>query len=235
MTLLEVKSLTAGYGAGDVLHGIDLDVGQGEVAVVLGANGAGKTTLMRALVGQISRRGKVAFDGKEIGRRTTEEILRRGLALVPQGRGTIGDLTVEENLEAGGVTRPKAEVLKEMEHWYEVFPRLAERKKQRAGLLSGGEQQMLAISRALMSKPKLLLCDEPSLGLSPLLTQEVFNSLRQINAELGMAVLLVEQNAMLALEIADKGYLLETGDMSPSRPAGDLIRDDSIRSAYLGH
>lgn len=235
MTLLEVRNLTAGYGAGDVLHGVDLDVAPGEVAVVLGANGAGKTTLMRALAGQITRRGDVRLDDRDIVKSTTEAIVRRGLALVPQGRGTIADLTVEENLQAGGLTRPRPEVAREMARWYETFPRLAERRLQKAGLLSGGEQQMLAISRALMSKPRLLLCDEPSLGLSPLLTQEVFASLRRINEELGMAILLVEQNAVLALGIADKGYLLETGDMSQARPAADLMQDDSIRTAYLGH
>jgi len=235
MTLLEVRGLTAGYGAGDVLHGVDLDVAAGEVAVVLGANGAGKTTLMRALVGQIARRGEVKFDGRDIARLSTERIVRGGLALVPQGRGTVADLTVEENLQAGGLTRPRPEVARDMAHWYETFPRLADRRLQKAGLLSGGEQQMLAISRALMSKPKLLLCDEPSLGLSPLLTQEVFTSLRRINQELDMAILLVEQNTVLALGIADKGYLLETGDMSAARPAAELMEDDSIRAAYLGH
>ncbi|MDQ6522943.1 ABC transporter ATP-binding protein [Nocardioides sp. LHD-245] len=234
MSMLSITDMYAGYGAGDVLDGVSLHVDAGEVVVVLGANGAGKTTLMRAVAGLISRRGGIELDGESIARAATDAIVRRGLALVPQGRGTIVDLTVEENLRAGAHVRRGRGLAEDLDRWYTQYPRLADRRKQKAGLLSGGEQQMLAIARAMMSRPRVLLCDEPSLGLSPLLTEELFESLRQINTDLGMAILVVEQNAMIALEIADRGYLLEIGEISESRPAAELAADDAVRAAYLG-
>lgn len=236
MSLLEVGELFAGYGGADVLKGISLEVNQGEIVVILGANGAGKTTTMRAISGMIARRGSIRFRDTNITRSDPEDIVRLGLAQVPQGRGTVADLTVEDNLRVGGhVVKDRKQVEADMQRWYEVYPRLAERKKQRAGLLSGGEQQMLAISRALMSRPRLLLCDEPSLGLSPKLTSELFESLTQISVEMDMAMLIVEQNANIALDIAARGYLIEVGTISASRSADELAGDDAVRAAYLGH
>ncbi|MBF4162731.1 ABC transporter ATP-binding protein [Nocardioides acrostichi] len=236
MSLLQIEDLHAGYGAADIVHGVDLTVDEGEVVVLLGANGAGKTTTMRAISGLIARHGSLRFDGTDISRAAPDEIVRLGLAQVPQGRGTIADLTVEENLRAGAhVRRDKQGIAEDITRWFDTYPRLAERRKQQAGLLSGGEQQMLAISRAMMSRPRLLLCDEPSLGLSPKLTQEMFASLSRINHEMRMAILLVEQNATLALGIADRGYLIEVGHVGASRSAADLAGDDAIRAAYLGY
>lgn len=236
MTLLDISGLRAGYGAGDVLHDVALSVDAGEIVVVLGANGAGKTTLMRSISGLIARRGTIEFDGADIAKDTPDAIVRRGLAMVPQGRGTIAELSVEENLRAGAHTRKdRAGVAEDLDRWFTTFTRLQERKTQKAGLLSGGEQQMLAIARALMSRPRLLLCDEPSLGLSPKLTQDMFASLARINADLGTAILLVEQNAMSALKIATRGYLIEVGVVAQSRQADVLAADDSIRAAYLGY
>jgi branched-chain amino acid transport system ATP-binding protein len=235
MSLLEVSDLHAGYGGGDVLRSVSLSVDDGEIVVILGANGAGKTTLMRAISGMIDRRGSITFEGGDISKKAPDAIVRLGLAQVPQGRGTVADLSVEDNLRAGAHTRKDKEVAADLARWYETYPRLGERKKQKAGLLSGGEQQMLAISRALMSRPKLLLCDEPSLGLSPKLTSELFASLKQINEELNMGVLVVEQNATIALSIASRGYLIEVGTISASRSAAELTGDDAIRAAYLGY
>ena len=200
----------AGYGPIEVLHGIDVTVGKGEVVVVLGANGAGKTTLMRAISGTIDRRGSVRLAGEDITRTSPDRIVHAGLAQVPQGRGTFVDLSVDDNLRIGAYTR-NDDVSEDLDRWYDMFPRLRERRSQKAGSLSGGEQQMLAIARALMSRPKLLLCDEPSLGLAPLIVQGLFGILARLNKEEGLAVLLVEQNANLAMEIADRAYLLETG------------------------
>lgn len=236
MSLLNVTELCAGYGAGDVLKSVNLTVEAGEIVVVLGANGAGKTTLMRAISGTVPRRGEIVYDSRPVSGLQPDAIVRLGIAQVPQGRGMIADLSVEDNLHAGAyIRRDKAGVAEDLDRWYTRYPRLAERRKQKAGLLSGGEQQMLAIARALMSRPGLLLCDEPSLGLSPVLTQELFGSLRDINAELGTAILLVEQNATLALGIAARGYLIEVGEMSTSWSAQDLIGDDAVRAAYLGY
>jgi branched-chain amino acid transport system ATP-binding protein len=236
MSLLEVEDLYADYGAGDVLHGINLTVEKEEVVVVLGANGAGKTTTMRAISGMLQRRGRVTFDGNDISKASPDAVVRLGLAQVPQGRGTIADLTVEENLRAGAHVRSdKKGIVDDIARWFDTYPVLSERRRQKAGLLSGGEQQMLAVSRAMMSRPQLLLCDEPSLGLSPKLTQELLVSLAQISKEMSMAVLLVEQNATIALGIADRGYLLEVGTIGASRPAAELAGDDAIRAAYLGY
>ncbi len=234
MTLLAVQRLVAGYGPVQVLDGLDLSVEAGEIVVVLGANGSGKTTTLRALSGMIPAKGSVVLDGKEVLGRKPEELVGLGVAHVPQGRGTFPDLTVEENLRVGGFTRPQAEVAEDMDRWFGVFPRLKERIDQAAGSMSGGEQQMLAIARALMSRPSLLLLDEPSLGLAPLVTRDVFERITQVNAELGTTVLVVEQNANLALDIATRGYVLETGRIIAEGSAEELRNDDVVRRAYLG-
>ncbi len=233
MSLLEVSSLRAGYGPVEVLAGIDFRVEQGEIAVMLGANGAGKTTTMRAVSGAIARSGSVSFAGRDITRLGPEAIVRLGVAHVPQGRGTFPELSVTDNLRLGGYVRRDA-IDADIDRWFEVFPRLAERRDQKAGSLSGGEQQMLAIARALMSRPKLLLCDEPSLGLAPLITQELFDVLRRLNVDEGLSVLLVEQNANLALKIAHRVYLIGTGRIVASGSAAEFVDDESIRKAYLG-
>ncbi|MFM8563669.1 MAG: ABC transporter ATP-binding protein [Acidimicrobiia bacterium] len=233
MSLLEVSSLRAGYGPVEVLAGIDFRVEQGEIAVMLGANGAGKTTTMRAVSGTIARSGSVTFAGRDITRLGPEAIVRLGVAHVPQGRGTFPELSVTDNLRLGGYVRRDA-IDGDIDRWFDVFPRLAERREQKAGSLSGGEQQMLAIARALMSRPKLLLCDEPSLGLAPLITQELFDVLRRLNVDEGLSVLLVEQNANLALKIAHRVYLIGTGRIVASGSAAEFVDDESIRKAYLG-
>ena len=233
---LELRGVSAGYGAGDVLHQVSLDVRPGEVVVILGANGAGKTTLMRAISGVIPRRGTILLDDVDISGAGPEQIVRRGVAQVPQGRGTFVDLTVEENLRVGALSRRDTSgVASDLDRWYSMYPRLAERRRQKAGLLSGGEQQMLAVSRAMMSRPRLLLCDEPSLGLSPKLTQELFASLESINKEWEMGMLIVEQNAAIALSVATRGYLLEVGSIARSGDATELSDSDAVRAAYLGY
>lgn len=233
MSLLSLTDVRAGYGPLEVLHGISLSVEAGEIVVILGANGAGKTTTMRAVSGMIPRSGAISFDATDIAGTSAEKIVRMGIAQVPQGRGTFAELTVEDNLRSGAYVRRDA-IDDDIARWYEVFPRLAERRFQRAGSLSGGEQQMLAIARALMSRPKLLLCDEPSLGLAPLITQELFEVLKRLNAEEGLSILLVEQNANLALKVAHRVFLLETGNVVASGSAAEIAADDSIRKAYLG-
>ena len=233
MSLLRTEGLRASYGQVDVLLGIDIEVNEGEMVVILGANGAGKTTTMRAVSGTVARSGSIIFDGQEIVSESAESIVRLGIAHVPQGRGTFADLTVEENLRIGAYIR-KDSVESDIERWYETFPRLGERKSQKAGSLSGGEQQMLAIARALMSRPRLLLCDEPSLGLAPLVTQELFGVLKTLYQEEGLSVLLVEQNANLALKVAHRVYLLETGQVVASGSAESIAGDERIRKAYLG-
>lgn len=232
--ILRTHDLSAGYGMIEVLHGINLSVEEGEIAVVLGANGAGKTTVMRAISGMIPRKGVVDFQSDDIAHLPAHKITARGIAHVPQGRGTFPELTVEENLRIGAHTR-RDQFGGDIDYWYDVFPRLRERRFQRAGSLSGGEQQMLAIARALMSKPKLLLCDEPSLGLAPLVTKELFAILKKLNTETGLSVLLVEQNANLALSIASRVYLLEMGEIVSSGSAADFANNDSVRKSYLGH
>ncbi len=231
--MLEVRDLRAGYGPLEVLQGIDLEVNAGEIVVILGANGAGKTTTMRAISGMIPRKGSVTFLGRDITSNSAESLVKMGMAHVPQGRGTFPDLTVEDNLRVGAYVR-KDDIESDMQRWFGLFPRLEERRTQRAGSLSGGEQQMLAIARALMSRPQLLLCDEPSLGLAPLITQELFGVIRRLNEQEGLSVLLVEQNANLAMNIANRVYLLETGSVVASGSADELSRNDSIRKAYLG-
>ena len=235
-TLLEVRDLHAGYGAASVLHGIDLTVGTAEVVVVLGANGAGKTTLMRAIAGLIPHTGDIVVDGASVGRSRPDLMLALGIGLVPQGRGTLTDMTVRDNLRVGAVSRKsRTEVAQDIDKWCTIFPRLAKRRDQIAGTLSGGEQQMLAIARAMMSRPRLLLCDEVSLGLAPIVVQELFEVLRTVNAESGTGLLLVEQNAELALEVASRVYLLEVGSVAASGDAEAFRSNDAIRRAYLGY
>jgi branched-chain amino acid transport system ATP-binding protein len=202
---------------------------------MLGANGAGKTTTMRAVSGTIHRSGNVTFDGQSIVNSSPDAIVRGGIAQVPQGRGTFPELSVLDNLRIGAYTRRDGGANDDVDRWFETFPRLAERSDQRAGSLSGGEQQMLAIARALMSKPKLLLCDEPSQGLAPIIVQEMFGIIDSLSKQQGIAVLLVEQNANLAMDIAQRVYLLETGRIVASGDAETIAADDSIRKAYLGY
>jgi branched-chain amino acid transport system ATP-binding protein len=232
--LLQVSELRAGYGAVRVLHGLDFSVGEGEVVVILGANGAGKTTTLRAISGMIDAHGHVEFNGASLLGRKPEQIAAAGIAHVPQGRGTIEDLTVEENLRIGAWRRHDKEIASDVDRWYSVFPRLAQRRRQLAGSMSGGEQQMLAIARALMLRPHLVLLDEPSLGLAPIVTQELFRTLGELNARDRVSMLIVEQNASLALAIAARGYVLETGTIVTSGAAGDLAANDEVRRAYLG-
>ena len=231
--LLRVEDLHAAYGPIEVLHGLDFTVADGEIVVILGANGAGKTTTMRTLSGMMPRRGSIEFAGQRIDNAKPDAVLRAGISQVPQGRGTFTDLTVEDNLLAGAYTL-KGSVDEDLNRWYEVFPRLAERRNQRAGSLSGGEQQMLAIARAMMNRPKLLLCDEPSLGLAPIITQELFKVLGELNEEMGMSLLVVEQNAGLSLKLADRAYVLETGHIVAEGTGDELLADDTVRKAYLG-
>lgn len=232
--ILRSHDLRAGYGLIEVLHGVNINVDAGEIVVVLGANGAGKTTMMRAISGMIPRTGVVDFLADDIAHLSAHKVTARGIAHVPQGRGTFPELTVEENLRIGAHSR-RDSFAADIDYWYGVFPRLQERRLQRAGSLSGGEQQMLAIARALMSRPKLLLCDEPSLGLAPLVTRELFEVLQRLNAETGLSVLLVEQNANLALEIASRVYLLETGEIVSSGTPDEYMNNDAVRKSYLGH
>ena len=232
--LLNVTDLTAGYGPISVLERLSLHVEEGEIVVMLGANGAGKTTTMRAISGMIPRAGTIEFQGTNIAKSSPDAIVRAGVAQVPQGRGTFPELSVEDNLRAGAFVRKDNGVGADIDRWFEFFPRLEERRTQKAGSLSGGEQQMLAIARALMSRPKLLLCDEPSLGLAPLITQELFGVIERLNREDGLSVLLVEQNANLAMKIASRVYLLETGRIVATGSSEELSADESIRKAYLG-
>jgi branched-chain amino acid transport system ATP-binding protein len=234
--LLEVRGLEAFYGATQALFGIDFDLEEGGITALLGANGAGKTTTLRALCQAVKTRGSVSFAGNPIDGRATEDIVRLGVAHVPDGRGTFTALSVEDNLKLGAYTRrDRAGVTSDMERMYARFPRLKERRMQQAGTLSGGEQQMLAISRALMLKPRLLLLDEPSFGLAPLIVAEIFAILGEINREDGVSMLLVEQNASLALELAGHAYLLETGRIALSGPSETIRRDEAVRKAYLGY
>jgi len=233
--LLEVMDLHAAYGATQVLHGIAFSLPSGRITTILGANGAGKTTTLRAICQMVRTSGSVVFAGQQLVGKATEEVARLGVAHVPDGRGTFAALSVEENLRLGAyVRRDRPRVAEDLERTYARFPRLGERRHQQAGTLSGGEQQMLAISRALMLRPKLLLLDEPSFGLAPMIVAEIFRILRGINADDGVAMLLVEQNAHLALELADQAYLLETGRVALAGSSRELMADESVRRAYLG-
>jgi branched-chain amino acid transport system ATP-binding protein len=234
--LLEVANLHAQYGWTEVLHGLAFAVESGGITTILGANGAGKTTTLRAVCGMVSTTGEVRFDGQRIDGRATEDIVRLGIAHTPEGRGTFVDLSVEENLRLGAYVRRDSDgIARDYERVYEYFPVLAQRRRQQAGTLSGGEQQMLAVARALMSRPRLLLLDEPSLGLAPLVVREIFRIVGTISREEGVSVLLVEQNAALALDLAHHAYLLETGRVVMSGPTADLKKDDAIRRSYLGY
>jgi branched-chain amino acid transport system ATP-binding protein len=234
--LLEVKKLTAHYGATQALFDVGFSLEQGEITTVLGANGAGKTTTLRAICQTVRTGGSILFEGEELVGRPTDAVVRRGIAHVPDGRGTFTALSVEENLRLGAYTRrDKAGVAQDIDRMYVRFPRLKERRLQQAGTLSGGEQQMLAISRALMLRPKLLLLDEPSFGLAPLIVKEIFEIMRQINKEDRVSMLLVEQNASLALDIATQAYLLETGHVEISGPSERIKNDETIRRSYLGY
>jgi len=234
MALLEVSGLCAGYGQVQVLRDLDFTVDDGEMVVLLGANGAGKTTTLRALCQMIDTWGSVRFAGEELVGKRTERVVRRGIGHVPQGRGTFPELTVEENLEAGAYTRKdRTGVRDDIDRWFSMFPRLQERRTQQAGSLSGGEQQMLAVARALMSRPRLLLLDEPSLGLAPLVIQGLFRQFAELNKE-GVTMFVVEQNANLALGVAHRAYVLEAGQIVLSGDADELKSDDSVRRAYLG-
>ncbi len=233
--LLVLDGVSAAYGLVQVLHGISLEVAHSEVVVVLGANGAGKTTTIRAICGMVSTTGSIHLDGHDIAGKATADIARLGVAHVPQGRGTFADLSVEDNLQLGAFVRKDKDVRADIDRWYEVFPVLGDRRQQSAGTLSGGEQQMLAIARALMSRPDLLLLDEPSLGLAPLIVQDLFHRLGDIKAELGTTMFVVEQNASLALAIADRAYVLEAGQIVLGGTAAELQEDDAVRRAYLGY
>jgi branched-chain amino acid transport system ATP-binding protein len=233
--LLELHGVDASYGPGQVLHGVNLEVDDGGMVALLGANGAGKTTTLRAICNMgVRTRGEIRFGGKRIDGRATEDIVRLGIGHVPEGRGTFLGLTVEENLRLGAIRRSDSGIAGDMTRVFGYFPVLRERLHQQAGTLSGGEQQMLAIARALMIKPRLLLLDEPSFGLAPLLVQEIFRNLKVINKEERMSMLLVEQNARLALELVGKVYLLETGRVVASGLPKQIAADESVRRAYLG-
>ena len=234
--LLNVRNLEARYGDTRVLRGVSFEVAEGGITTILGANGAGKTTTLRAVCGMVKTAGEIGFDGRRIDGRATEDIVRLGVAHVPEGRGTFVQLTVEENLRLGAYARRDPGHLgADMERVCRYFPVLAERRHQIAGTLSGGEQQMLAVARGLMLRPRLLLLDEPSLGLAPLVVREIFRIVRTINREERVSVLLVEQNAAVALGLADHAYLMETGRVVMSGPAAELRQNDAIRRAYLGY
>jgi branched-chain amino acid transport system ATP-binding protein len=234
--ILQVEDLHVAYGETRVLHGIGFAVEARGITTILGANGAGKTTTLRAVSGIVPPRGRIELDGRRIDGKACEDITRLGIAHVPEGRGTFVGFTVEENLRLGAhVRRDRTGVSEDMERVYGYFPVLGQRRSQVAGTLSGGEQQMPALARALMLRPRLLLLDEPSLGLAPLVVQEIFRIVRAINQQEGVSVLLVEQNAALALGLADHAYLLETGRVVLAGPAEEIRKDDAVRRAYLGY
>lgn len=234
--LLEVRDLEAFYGPTQALHKVSFSLAEGGITALLGANGAGKTTTLRAVCGMVERRGAVTFAGKPIAERSTEQIVRLGVAHVPEGRGTFTGLSVEENLRIAAYTRrDKSAIAEDLERVFSYFPRLKERIAQQAGTLSGGEQQMLAIGRALMLRPRLILFDEPSFGLAPLIVQEIFRIMRRINDEAKVSMLLVEQNAALALDLATHAYVLETGRIVMSGDAATVKSDEQIRKSYLGY
>ncbi|MGY9056506.1 MAG: ABC transporter ATP-binding protein [Alphaproteobacteria bacterium] len=236
MAFLEVKGLTAFYRQTQALYGIDFELEEGSITTILGANGAGKTTSLRSICRMVRTEGEVRFDGQDITGMATDKVVQLGIAHVPEGRGTFVRQSVEENLQLGGYTRKdKAEILADIERVYDYFPRLRERQKQQAGTLSGGEQQMLAIGRALMLRPRLMLLDEPSFGLAPLIVQEIYGIMRQIREKEGTTMLLVEQNANIALNLADHAYLLETGTVVMSGESSVIRDDENVRKSYLGY
>ena len=231
--LLELDGVTARYGPVQALHGVSLSVGEGEIAAVLGANGAGKTTTLRAISGSVRRDGELRFAGKRLGRLGPDAVARLGVAHVPEGRGTFAELTVWENLRLGAYTRRVSK--DDFGRIQTYFPWLGERRSQQAGTLSGGEQQMLALARAFMQRPRLLLLDEPSLGLAPLLVTEIFRIVRELNEQEGLTVLVVEQNAHIALQAAQTAYVLEVGRVALAGPSAELQQHESIRRSYLGY
>jgi branched-chain amino acid transport system ATP-binding protein len=235
MSLLDVKNLQVSYGGIQAVRGIDFHIDKGELVTLIGANGAGKTTTLKTLVGMLKKSGgSIEFDGRDSSSIASHDFVRHGLAMVPEGRGIFAKLTVEENLLMGAYTRnDKAVIQDELVRIYDLFPRLKERYKQLAGTLSGGEQQMVAMGRAMLSRPKLLLLDEPSMGLAPIVVQKIFEIIRMVAAE-GVTMLLVEQNARLALEVSQRGYVMESGQITIGGDAATLLDDDRVRNAYLG-
>jgi len=235
MSLLKVDDIHVYYGAIHAIKGVSFEVNEGEIVTLIGANGAGKSTTLNTVAGLLRpRSGSITFDGKNLSAVPANKTVSLGMALCPEGRRIFQQMTVRENLEMGGFTRPKAEIPVSMEEMFQRFPRLKEREKQIAGTLSGGEQQMLAIARAMMSKPRLLMLDEPSMGLAPILVEQIFDIIKELHAA-GVTILLVEQNAQMALSIADRAYVLETGKVSKTGPANELLHDDDVRKAYLGN
>nr|WP_329956749.1 ABC transporter ATP-binding protein [Chromobacterium violaceum] len=233
--MLEVKNLQVAYGGIQAVKGIDFHIDQGELVTLIGANGAGKTTTLKTLVGMVKKSGgSIVYDGKDVASIPSYDFVRHGLAMVPEGRGVFAKLTVEENLQMGAYYRnDKAAIQSEIEHVYELFPRLKERRLQLAGTLSGGEQQMVAMGRAMLSKPKLLLLDEPSMGLAPIIVEKIFEIIQMVSKQ-GVTMLLVEQNAKLALEVSQRGYVMESGRITMSGDAKELLNDERVRNAYLG-
>ena len=235
MSLLKVDDIHVYYGAIHAIKGVSFEVNEGEIVTLIGANGAGKSTTLNTVAGLLKpRSGAITFDGKNLAAVPAAKTVSLGMALCPEGRRVFQQMTVRENLEMGGYTRPKAEIPVSIEEMFTRFPRLKEREKQIAGTLSGGEQQMLAIARAMMSKPRLLMLDEPSMGLAPILVEQIFDIIKELHAA-GVTILLVEQNAQMALSIADRAYVLETGTVSKTGLADDLLHDDDVRKAYLGN
>ncbi len=236
MAMLEVAGLHTYYGNIHALKGVSLTVDEGEIVTLIGGNGAGKTTTLRSITGLLRpRQGRVLLDGEDLARYKAHEVVGRGVAMVPEGRGVFARLTVQENLDLGAYSRTdRGNLAADLARVFELFPRLRERRKQVAGTLSGGEQQMLAMGRALMARPRLLLLDEPSMGLAPILVEEIFAIIGQLNRDRETTILLVEQNAQAALEVAHRGYVLETGTIRLTGPAADLRRDPEVMAAYLG-
>ena len=234
MSMLKVENLNVYYGSIHAIKGISFEVNQGEIVTMIGANGAGKSTTMNTVAGLLKpRSGSIVFEDKDITHMPASKVVSLGLALCPEGRRVFQQMSVRENLEMGGYTRQASEIAPALEHVFELFPRLKERQRQIAGTLSGGEQQMLAMGRAMMSKPKLLMLDEPSMGLAPLLVEQIFDIILSLN-KAGTTILLVEQNAQMALSIADRAYVLETGNIFKEGSADMLMHDDAVRKAYLG-
>lgn len=235
MSLLDVKNLEVAYGGIKAVKGVDFHIDQGELVTLIGANGAGKTTTLKTLVGMVKKAsGTITYDGREVAGIPSYDFVRHGLVMVPEGRGVFSKLTVEENLHMGAFYRnDKPEIQSDIERVYDLFPRLKERFKQLAGTLSGGEQQMVAMGRAMLSRPKLLLLDEPSMGLAPIIVQKIFEIIQMVANE-GVTILLVEQNAKLALEVSDRGYVMESGKITTTGPARELLDDERVREAYLG-
>jgi len=233
--LIDIRQLEVAYGGIRAVRGIDLNVGRGELVSLIGANGAGKSTTLRAICGLVPiAGGDIVYDGASIKGAQSFQLVRKGLVMVPEGRGIFGQLTIAENLAMGGYSRKnQSEIRRDTEHVFELFPRLAERRDQSAGTLSGGEQQMLAMGRAMISRPRLLLLDEPSMGLAPLMVEKIFEVVRAIAAQ-GVTILLIEQNARLALEISQRAYVMESGQIILDGPSAALLDDPKVRAAYLG-